>query len=206
MFEKKRGKRFLASVMALVMLLSLAPVGTLAAENEDQQENTAVTLPANEANPKPVVTDEENTENTNEELTPPPRNEGDTVTPVDNNDTSTAISEMPVIMNPVDLLNQASDYTTELTWSQPSSSIKDATFFYLKTPTSIPGSNKTEDWGSALGNGKVNTSDLRWTNTDLDGSYGQKVQNSFNVTKYSLQGTTQGRYLTGGVPPVRFSM
>lgn len=26
------------------------------------------------------------------------------------------------------------------------------------------------------------------------------------VTKYSLQGTTQGRYLTGGVLPVRFSM
>ncbi len=26
------------------------------------------------------------------------------------------------------------------------------------------------------------------------------------LTKYSLQGTTQGRYLTGGVPPVRFSM
>ena len=24
--------------------------------------------------------------------------------------------------------------------------------------------------------------------------------------EYSLQGTTQGRYLTGGVPPVRFSM
>ena len=24
--------------------------------------------------------------------------------------------------------------------------------------------------------------------------------------KYSLQGTTQSRYLTGGVPPVRFSM
>ena len=32
MFEKKRGKRFLASVMALVMLLSLAPVGALAAD------------------------------------------------------------------------------------------------------------------------------------------------------------------------------
>lgn len=30
MFEKKRGKRFLASVMALIMLLSLAPVGALA--------------------------------------------------------------------------------------------------------------------------------------------------------------------------------
>lgn len=28
----------------------------------------------------------------------------------------------------------------------------------------------------------------------------------YNVEKYSLQGTTQGRYLTGGVPPVRFSM
>ena len=27
-----------------------------------------------------------------------------------------------------------------------------------------------------------------------------------NEGKYSLQGTTQGRYLTGGVPPVRFSM
>ena len=34
MFEKKRGKRFLASVMALVMLLSLAPVGALAADDE----------------------------------------------------------------------------------------------------------------------------------------------------------------------------
>ena len=28
----------------------------------------------------------------------------------------------------------------------------------------------------------------------------------YQVKKYSLQGTTQGRYLTGGVPPVRFSM
>ena len=26
------------------------------------------------------------------------------------------------------------------------------------------------------------------------------------IAKYSLQGTTQSRYLTGGVPPVRFSM
>ena len=63
MFEKKRGTRFLASVMALIMLLSLAPVGALAAENEDQQENPAVTLPANEDNPKPVET---GTANTNE--------------------------------------------------------------------------------------------------------------------------------------------
>ena len=28
----------------------------------------------------------------------------------------------------------------------------------------------------------------------------------YKLLKYSLQGTTQGRYLTGGVPPVRFSM
>lgn len=74
MFEKKNGKRFLASVMALVMLLSLAPVGALAADGETltTEECPTVTLPANEANPNPVVTDEENTTNTNEEPTPPP--------------------------------------------------------------------------------------------------------------------------------------
>lgn len=74
MFEKKRGTRFLASVMALVMLLSLAPVGALAAgETPTNEESPAMTLPADEANPNPVVTDEENTENTNEEPTPPPQ-------------------------------------------------------------------------------------------------------------------------------------
>ena len=31
-------------------------------------------------------------------------------------------------------------------------------------------------------------------------------QGILSPLKYSLQGTTQGRYLTGGVPPVRFSM
>ena len=31
-------------------------------------------------------------------------------------------------------------------------------------------------------------------------------QNIMALIKYSLQGTTQGRYLTGGVPLVRFSM
>ena len=44
MFEKKRGKRFLASVMALVMLLSLAPVGALAAKNDDEGYSTEETL------------------------------------------------------------------------------------------------------------------------------------------------------------------
>ena len=74
MFEKKRGTRFLASVMALVMLLSLAPVGALAVDGETltNEECSAMPLPANEADPKSVVTDEENTANTNEEPTPPP--------------------------------------------------------------------------------------------------------------------------------------
>ena len=35
--------------------------------------------------------------------------------------------------------------------------------------------------------------------------YGEK-DDIATIAKYSLQGTTQGRYLTGGVPPVRFSM
>ena len=182
MFEKKRGTRFLASVMALVMLLSLAPVGALAADDEPPitEECSAMPLPANEDNPKPVVTNEENTENTNEETTPPPSNEGDAGTPADNNDTSTAVSEMPVIMNPVDLLNQASDYTTELTWSQPSSSIKDATFFYLKTPTSNPDSNTNLDWGDCLGKGKIDTSNLYWRPTGIWTKYG-RVQNAYSV-------------------------
>ena len=73
MFEKKRGKRFLASVMALVMLLSLAPVGALAADGETltNEECSTAALPANETDPKPVVTDEEDTTNTNEETMPP---------------------------------------------------------------------------------------------------------------------------------------
>jgi len=33
-----------------------------------------------------------------------------------------------------------------------------------------------------------------------------KTLKSYGIIKYSLQGTTQSRYLTGGVPPVRFSM
>ena len=197
MFEKKRGKRFLASVMALVMLLSLAPVGALAAGEEPptNEECSAMPLPANEDNPKPVVTDEENTANTNEELTPPPPNEDYAETPADNNDASTAVSEMPVIMNPVDLLNQASDYTTELTWSQPSSSIKDATFFYLKTPTSKLNSNKAEDWGPALGNGEINTDGLKWKKSDVWGTNG-RVENATNVTNSNVNSwpSNHGKY------------
>ena len=56
MFEKKRGKRFLASVMALVMLLSLAPVGALAAdEPPTNEECSAGPLPAEEGSTPAVV-------------------------------------------------------------------------------------------------------------------------------------------------------
>lgn len=67
MFEKKNGKRFLASVMALVMLLSLAPVGALAAGEETlTEESPAVTQPAvKDENQQAVVDTPENGETTN---------------------------------------------------------------------------------------------------------------------------------------------
>ena len=34
----------------------------------------------------------------------------------------------------------------------------------------------------------------------------EKISDFYTTTKYSLQGTTQGNGLTGGLPPVRFSM
>ena len=44
-------------------------------------------------------------------------------------------------------------------------------------------------------------------NTEYKADTGNKMIDIVKFTKkYSLQGTTQGRYLTGGVPPVRFSM
>lgn len=58
MFEKKNGKRFLASVMALVMLLSLAPVGALAAdEPPTNEECSTMPLPAVEGKDQQAVMD-----------------------------------------------------------------------------------------------------------------------------------------------------
>lgn len=58
MFEKKNGKRFLGSVMALVMLLSLAPVGALAAdETPTNEECSAMPLPAVEGKDQQAVMD-----------------------------------------------------------------------------------------------------------------------------------------------------
>ena len=76
MFEKKRGKRFLASVMALVMLLSLAPVGALATEGEGQPaENQAVmTQPAKD---QQAVVDTKDTKDTNENTPTKPTGDSD---------------------------------------------------------------------------------------------------------------------------------
>lgn len=61
MFEKKRGKRFLASVMALIMLLSLAPVGALAADGTTTEESPAVAQSAVEGKDQQAEDTNENT-------------------------------------------------------------------------------------------------------------------------------------------------
>lgn len=66
MFEKKRGTRFLASVMALVMLLSLAPVGALATEGEGQP-----------AENQPVAQSAVDTKDTNENTPTKPTGDSD---------------------------------------------------------------------------------------------------------------------------------
>ena len=86
MFEKKRGKRFLASVMALVMLLSLAPVGALAAdETPTNEECSAVPLSAVEGEKQQAVADEDNN-------TPTPQ---------------PAVDPKPVVADPVESSSEA---------------------------------------------------------------------------------------------------
>ena len=167
MFEKKRGKRFLASVMALVMLLSLAPVGALAADDEilTTEESSVMPLPANEDNPKPVVTDEENTENTNEELTPPPSDEGDALTPSDNNDTSTAISEM----------------STDTSTKSNADASQIAYFYALLPNVVLPDEYEADEWWYGMGIGSIAAekpaSDYGW-----DG-LGTKLNDFLNTDK-----------------------
>ena len=50
----------------------------------------------------------------------------------------------------------------------------------------------------------INQEGMRYTYNGMTYTVGAAVMAT--EAKYSLQGTTQGRYLTGGVPPVRFSM
>ena len=142
MFEKKNGKRFLASVMALVMLLSLAPVGALAAgETPTNEECSTMPLPANEADPKPVVTDEENTENTNEEPTPPPRNEGDAVMTADNNVSPFGLSwNTPLKINDISLSKSACENCDVYYYETGSTELK-------KFNETITHSNQTVPYG-----------------------------------------------------------
>lgn len=74
MFEKKRGKRFLASVMALVMLLSLAPVGALAADEPPTEESPAAAQSAVEGGNQQDVGD---TKDTNENTPTEPAKDSD---------------------------------------------------------------------------------------------------------------------------------
>ena len=139
MFEKKNGKRFLASVMALVMLLSLAPVGALAVEDEEQNQEV-VALPANQADPKPVVTGEGNTANTNDELIPPPRNEDYAETPADNNGDSTAISEM----------------STDTSTKSNAAAGQTAYFYALLPGVGVPtGKYNPDEWWYGMGIGSI---------------------------------------------------
>ena len=84
MFEKKRGKRFLASVMALVMLLSLAPVGALAVDDKEQNQDV-VALPADGDNQQAVA-------DTPKEDTPTPQ---------------PAVDPKPVVADPVGSSSEA---------------------------------------------------------------------------------------------------
>lgn len=100
MFEKKRGKRFLASVMALVMLLSLAPVGALAADGETPitEECSTMPLPAVEDENQQTVADEDNNTPTPQPAVDPkpvvdtPEN-GETT----NSDTENGVANLPLL-------------------------------------------------------------------------------------------------------------
>lgn len=207
MFEKKRGKRFLASVMALVMLLSLAPVGALAAdEPPTNEECSAGPLPAEEGStpavvdtpkedtptpqpavaPKPVVDTPENGETTNSDT-----ENGVANLPLLDENRPVVDMDMPQEVKPLDdLFNDVLGVEPEQesfnTFAAPTKPQKiTASFFYLKTPTSNPDSNTVDDWGSTLGNGKVEISNLKFKKSN---SYGQNgyVENATNVTNDKL--------------------
>lgn len=219
MFEKKRGKRFLASVMALVMLLSLAPVGALAAdETPTNEECSAMPLPAVEGKDQQAVMD------TPKEDTPTPQPAVDPKPVVDtpengettNSDTENGVANLPLLdenrpvvdmdmpqeVKPLDdLFNDVLGVEPEQesfnTFAAPTKTqTVGASFFYLRTPTSDPKSNENSDWGKKLGTGKVEISDnLTWHRTSTPGNHGN-VQNTFDANNDMITSwpSTNGTY------------
>ena len=59
------------------------------------------------------------------------------------------------------------------------------------------------DYENESNAGKVTLDNIR---RNISSFFAWLEDENYIVKKYSLQGTTQSRYLTGGVPPVRFSM
>ena len=218
MFEKKNGKRFLASVMALVMLLSLAPVGALAAdETPTNKECSAMPLPAAEDDNKQAVADEDNNPPTPQPAVDPqpvvdtPEN-GETT----NSDTENGVANLPLLdenrpvvdmdmpqeVKPLDdLFNDVLGVEPEQesfnTFAAPTKTqTVGASFFYLRTPTSDPKSNENSDWGKKLGTGRVEISDnLTWHGTSTPGNHGN-VQNTFDVNNDMITSwpSTNGTY------------
>ena len=90
---------------------------------------------------------------------------------------------------------------------------------WFKSPTDVESPNWVEQSDIELQDGKGVLSikagekvliynlpkGATYTITEAKNTY-YGVKEIVTTGKYSLQGTTQGRYLTGGVPPVRFSM
>lgn len=217
MFEKKRGKRFLASVMALVMLLSLAPVGALAAdETPTNEECSAGPLPAEEGStpavvdtpkedtptpqpavdPKPVVDTPENGETTNSDT-----ENGVANLPLLDENRPVVDMDMPQEVKPLDdLFNDVLGVEPEQesfnTFAAPTKTqTVGASFFYLRTPTSDPKSNENSDWGKKLGTGKVEISDnLTWHRATTPDKY--NVYNTFDVNNDMITywPSTEGTY------------
>ncbi len=51
----------------------------------------------------------------------------------------------------------------------------DAKFYYLKTPTSDPASNATDQWGESLGTGKINTTGVEWDDNNTYDNVANRV-------------------------------
>ena len=70
--------------------------------------------------------------------------------------------------------------------------------------------NCTDIWASSINGISPDNKTIYYLTGDKDSFEILRTKicsvNIDSWTKYSLQGTTQGRYLAGGVPPVRFSM